>query len=141
MQVADPLDIHASLVSNVIVWGNPTSTSVLDVLHGSVHASGGSSIPLQNCVDEELIQIISQAVMERTDAIVQVRRCLCVAAPLPAHNCQPLKCCARLECRQSHDLDRTVAGTRAELPAPGETEEPSAHAQPERRAGVHFSCS
>ncbi len=81
------MDIHAALVSNVIVWGNPTSTSVLDVLHGSVHASGGSSIPLQNCVDEELIQIISQAVMERTDVIVQVRRCRHGAAPIPDHDC------------------------------------------------------
>ena len=71
MQVAESLDNHASMVSNVIVWGNPASTSALDVLHGTTQGVGGS-VPLQNVVDEELVQIMSQAVRERTGAIVQV---------------------------------------------------------------------
>ena len=71
MQVADPLAIHSSEVSNVIVWGNPTSTSALDVLHGTVRR-GLRVVPVQNCVDDELVQIMSQAVRERTTAIVQV---------------------------------------------------------------------
>ena len=69
--MADALNIHASMVSNVIVWGNATSSCVLDILHGSVRGERGF-VPLQNCVDEELIQIISQAVRERTASIVQV---------------------------------------------------------------------
>ncbi|CAL5219078.1 g842 [Coccomyxa viridis] len=71
-QVADPLAIHSSEVSNVIVWGNPTSTSALDVLHGTVRR-GLRVVPVQNCVDDELVQIMSQAVRERTTAIVQAR--------------------------------------------------------------------
>ncbi len=71
MQVADPLAIHSAEVSNVIVWGNPTSTSALDVLHGTVRR-GLRVVPVQNCVDDELVQIMSQAVRERTTAIVQV---------------------------------------------------------------------
>ena len=76
LQVADALNIHASMVSNVVVWGNATSSSVLDILHGSVRGERGY-VPLQNCVDEELVQIISQAVRERTALIVQVSTLLC----------------------------------------------------------------
>ena len=76
MQVADALNIHASMVSNVVVWGNATSSSVLDILHGSVRGERGF-VSLQNCVDEELVQIISQAVRERTALIVQVRPIMC----------------------------------------------------------------
>ena len=76
MQVADALNIHASMVSNVIVWGNATSSSVLDILHGSVRGER-SFVSLQNCVDEELVQIISQAVRERTALVVQVHILMC----------------------------------------------------------------
>lgn len=90
-QVAEPLDIHASMVSNVIVWGNATSSSVLDVLHGSVHGQN-RLVPLRNCVDEELAQIISRAVQERSEAIVevssvsfnQIAAVFCAAGRLPS---------------------------------------------------------
>ena len=95
VQVADALNIHASMVSNVIVWGNATSSSVLDILHGSVRGERGF-VSLQNCVDEELVQIISQAVRERTALIVQVSILMCKTSGLSSRQAKQQDCCAVL---------------------------------------------
>ena len=122
VQVADALNIHASMVSNVVVWGNATSSSVLDILHGSVRGERGY-VSLQNCVDEELVQIISQAVRERTALIVQVSPLICKF--LRCRKADQPDCCAgvpflmlAVQPNSSHE-DDSMQGSRLRMRTAG----------------------
>jgi malate dehydrogenase len=73
-QIADKIGVNVGQVSNIIIWGNHSSTQVPDVTHAKVWYPDGTTKPVTQLVDSKwLEEVFTPAVQQRGAAIINAR--------------------------------------------------------------------